>query len=74
MGISPQQIQTKVDFDLREVILFAKGPLDLRPTVMKVPFAIFKAVMTTIMKAEAEDEINIMLEAGRAVEQEAKRA
>lgn len=73
MGISPQQIQTKVDFDLREVIMFAKGPLDLKPTVMKVPFAIFKAVMTTIMKAEAEDEINIMLGLGQAAEKEASK-
>lgn len=67
MGLSPQQIQVHVEFDLREVTFFARGPLDVKPTVVKVPFAILKGVFSQLLKAEAEDELTMLSGVGDEV-------
>lgn len=60
MGLSKQQIQVHVDFDLREVTILSRSPLDIKPTVIKAPFAVIKGLLATILKAEAEDELTVL--------------
>jgi hypothetical protein len=67
VGLTPQQIQVHVEFDLREVTFFARGPLDIKPTIVKVPFAILKGVFSQLLKAEAEDELTILSGVGDQV-------
>jgi hypothetical protein len=73
VGLTPQQIQVHVDFELREVAFFARGPLDIKPTVVKVPFAVLKGVFSQLVKAEAEDELTILTGAGDELAKEAKK-
>lgn len=67
MGLAPQQMQAHVDFDLREVTILVRRPLDIKPTAFKVPFGVLKGIMTTILKAEAEDELTLLSRAGDAL-------
>lgn len=69
MGLSPQQLQVHVEFDLREVTFFSRGPLDIKPTVVKVPFAVLKGVLSQLLKAEAEDELTILSGVGDQVKE-----
>lgn len=67
MGIAPQQLQVHIDFELREVTFFARGPLDIKPTVVKVPFAVLNGVLSQILKAEAESELTMLSAVGDEV-------
>ena len=67
MGLTPQQLQVHVEFELREVTFFSRGPLDIKPTVVKVPFAVLKGVFSQLLKAEAEDELTILSGVGDQV-------
>lgn len=60
MGLSTQQVQVHVDFDLREVTFLVRGPLDIKPKGFKLPFAMLKGVISTILKAESEDELTVL--------------
>lgn len=60
MGLSQNQIQVHVDFDLREVTFLIRGKFDIKPKGFKVPFAIVKGVLSQILKAEAEDELTAL--------------
>jgi len=67
VGLTPQQLQVHVEFELREVTFFSRGPLDIKPTVVKVPFAVLKGVFSQLLKAEAEDELTILSGVGDQV-------
>lgn len=71
MGLAPQQMQAHVDFDLREVTILVRRPLDIKPTAFKVPFGVLKGILTTILKAEAEDELTFLSKAGDATQESA---
>lgn len=71
MSLAPQQMQAHVDFDLREVTILVRRPLDIRPTAFKVPFGVLKGILTTILKAEAEDELTLLSRAGDALQEPA---
>ena len=60
MGLDRQQIQVHIDFDLREVTLLARSPLEIKPRAIKVPFPILKGIASKILQAETEDELSIL--------------
>lgn len=64
MGITPQQIQVHIDWELRETTFFARGPLDIKPTVVKVPFGVLKGVISQMLKDEAEQELSVLTGVG----------
>ncbi len=64
MGIAPQQIQVHVDWELREVTFFVRGPLDIKPTVVKIPFGVLKGVISQMLKDEAEQELSVLTGVG----------
>ncbi len=66
------QLRLHFDFDLRELTLFTRGPLDLKPTVIKLPFGVLKAAASKVLQAEAEDELTVLQEAGKIVDPEQK--
>lgn len=72
MGVTPQQLQVHMDFELREVTFFSRGPLDIKPTVVKVPFAVLKGVFYQLLKAEAEFELTVLSGMGDQVLENAK--
>ena len=74
MGLAPQQMQAHVDFDLREVTIYVRRPLDIKPQAFKVPFGVFKGIASTILKAEAEDELTFLNKAGDAMQEPAPQA
>lgn len=67
--MSSVNLKVHFNFDEREVTFIAREPLDVKPTVITVPFAVLKAAASTLLKAESEDELTIMLEAGNLAEQ-----
>lgn len=67
--MSSVNLKVHFNFDEREATFIAREPLDVKPTVITVPFAVLKAAASTLLKAESEDELTIMLEAGNLAEQ-----
>lgn len=66
------QLKLHFDFDLREITLLTRGPLDVKPTAMKLPFGVLKAAASKVLQAEAEDELTVLQEAGKIVNPEQK--
>jgi len=58
------QLRLHFDFARRLATLTTQEPLDLKATVMRVPFAVLKAAAVAILKAESEDELSAMQEDG----------
>lgn len=62
-------LKVHFNFEEREVTFIAREPLDVKPTVITIPFAVLKAAASTLLKAESEDELTLMQEAGNLAEQ-----
>lgn len=67
--MSSVNLKVHFNFEEREVTLLAREPLDVKPTVITVPFAIIKAAASKLLQAESEDELTILQEAGNLAEQ-----
>lgn len=68
--MSGVQLKLHLDFDGRLATFMTREPLDVKPTVIQVPFTILKAALSQVLKAEAEDELTIMQERGALAEQQ----
>jgi hypothetical protein len=67
--MSSVNLKVHFNFEERTVTFLAREPLDVKPLVIAVPFAILKAAAVTLLKAEAEDELTLLQESGDLAEQ-----
>ncbi len=68
--MSSVNLKAHISFEEREVTFIAREPLDVKPTTLTLPFAVLKGIMSKVLKAESEDELTLLQEAGKLAEQE----